>query len=399
MNRRDFIRFQSALLGMGLLSQSPLAWGGESVKNVLASDPWENMDWSQYIQAPVAVPTRELWRYPDPAEQEWPLQQTPDFNRVQKHIAGVRPYRRGGFRLESERWNASQKLIIHNYGHGGAGITLSWGVAEVAVELLERRLAESGNPERQVAILGAGIVGLSTAYLLLEKGYQVTIYSDKFHPQITSTVAGGQFSPSVVEIPAHLNLNHLLLRSWRRFAPLDEKGAGVSYAPNFLLNSGSHFTAFPDGTIPGGRAFPLRVLPFQGPRRSGSYAWTLLVEPPIYLPWLTREIQIRGGQLRQATVQSRNDVAALPEKLIVNCLGMGAKSVFQDGNMVGMRGQLVLLEPQNLGYLLSYRGGYIFSRQDSVVVGGTFESGIENNSTTTAAYNQILRGGRAFFGL
>ena len=42
-------------------------------------------------------------------------------------IAGVRPYRNGSYRLDAE--TISDKFIVHNYGHGGAGITLSWGCA------------------------------------------------------------------------------------------------------------------------------------------------------------------------------------------------------------------------------------------------------------------------------
>ncbi len=398
MNRRDFLRYQNAILGMGLLTQTPLAWAGKLGKK-FALEPIESIDWNQYVQQPIALPYKPVWKIPNPAERTWPQQITPDFNRVQRHIAGVRPYRQGGFRLESESWSESKKLIIHNYGHGGAGITLSWGVAEKAVELFEQRRSAAGISDREVAVLGAGVVGLSTAYVLLEKGYRVRIYSDKFHPNITSSVAGGQFSPSVVEIPSHLSMNDLILRSWKRYAPLDEQGAGVSYAPNFMVGSGSGFTRFPQGTVPGGRSFPLRTLPFQGPSRPGSYAWTLLVETPIYLPWLTREVQRLGGQIMEARFASRNDIAALSEQLIVNCMGLGAKSVFRDTQLVGMRGQLVLLEPQNLGYLLSIQGGYIFSRQDSVVVGGTFEAGVETPTTTPEAYNQILRRGRAFFGV
>jgi hypothetical protein len=42
-------------------------------------------------------------------------------------IAGVRPFRNGSYRLEAE--TIGSKFIVHNYGHGGAGITLSWGCA------------------------------------------------------------------------------------------------------------------------------------------------------------------------------------------------------------------------------------------------------------------------------
>ncbi|MDQ2906955.1 MAG: FAD-binding oxidoreductase, partial [Chloroflexota bacterium] len=47
---------------------------------------------------------------------------------------GLRPVR-STVRLEAER-PAPQQLLIHNYGHGGAGITLSWGCAMDVVALL-----------------------------------------------------------------------------------------------------------------------------------------------------------------------------------------------------------------------------------------------------------------------
>src|SRR4029453_8580984 len=55
-------------------------------------------------------------------------------NRIIREVVGLRPYRPEGFRVEAER--VGEKLFIHNYGHGGAGITLSWGTASLAVDIL-----------------------------------------------------------------------------------------------------------------------------------------------------------------------------------------------------------------------------------------------------------------------
>ena len=53
-------------------------------------------------------------------------------DRVIRTIAGLRPVRPSGFVVRGEKLDA--KTVIHNYGHGGAGITLSWGTSQLAVE-------------------------------------------------------------------------------------------------------------------------------------------------------------------------------------------------------------------------------------------------------------------------
>src|SRR2546427_852224 len=54
-------------------------------------------------------------------------------DRIIREVVGLRPYRSEGFVVDAER--IGEKLLIHNYGHGGAGITLSWGTASLAVAL------------------------------------------------------------------------------------------------------------------------------------------------------------------------------------------------------------------------------------------------------------------------
>ena len=79
--------------------------------------------------------------------------------RVIRTVVGLRPFRASGFRVEAER--LGDKLLVHNYGHGGCGVTLSWGTAALAADLV----VESGN-RGAVAVLGSGAVGLATARLL-----------------------------------------------------------------------------------------------------------------------------------------------------------------------------------------------------------------------------------------
>ena len=68
-------------------------------------------------------------------------------------VVGLRPYRPSGFVVRAEK--IGDKLVVHNYGHGGGGVTLSWGTGELAA-----RLVRDANPSC-VAVLGSGAVGLS----------------------------------------------------------------------------------------------------------------------------------------------------------------------------------------------------------------------------------------------
>lgn len=84
-------------------------------------------------------------------------------------IVGHRPYRPAGFRVEREQFDA--KTVVHNYGHGGGGISLAWGSSVLALrEIL-------GQTPTKAADIGSGIMGLTNARLLQDAGWQVTIYT------------------------------------------------------------------------------------------------------------------------------------------------------------------------------------------------------------------------------
>jgi len=96
-----------------------------------------------------SLPTRLL---ADERRTFFPVKVSRD--RLIRTVVGLRPYRPGGFLVDAE--HLGEKLLIHNYGHGGAGITLSWGSAHLAVELAK------ATEQKQCAVLGCGVIGLST---------------------------------------------------------------------------------------------------------------------------------------------------------------------------------------------------------------------------------------------
>src|SRR5687768_4871070 len=90
-------------------------------------------------------------------------------DRVIRTVVGLRPFRRAGFRVAAEP--LGDKTVIHNYGHGGGGITLSWGTASMALDLAR------ATQHRSAAVIGCGVIGLSTARLMQDAGFAVTIYA------------------------------------------------------------------------------------------------------------------------------------------------------------------------------------------------------------------------------
>jgi D-amino-acid oxidase len=86
-------------------------------------------------------------------------------DRIIRHVVGLRPFRRSGFNVSVE--HLDEKPIIHNYGHGGGGISLSWGTADL---VLQHALSTT---YRDAAVVGCGAVGLATARLLQDHGFTV----------------------------------------------------------------------------------------------------------------------------------------------------------------------------------------------------------------------------------
>ena len=346
------------------------------------------------MAAAPAIPTLSFAQAAAPALRATDLP-VPDFAQLRRQaefIAGVRPHRKGGVRLSLQQLDTPQgrKFLIHNYGHSGAGITLSFGCASVVCDYVEtvQNLMRGTSLRPTVAVLGSGVIGLTTATELRRKFRQlpITVYSKELNPaKTTSFKAGGQFEPSQLHDEYKGSnrelLNYYLRLSARRIREISSSSRAAQYGiaarKNYTFDDRQDgFDEFtPLDVVP---AYRRGRLPFKGLQDIGREYSTWLINPTILLPKLAADLQPSGIATRVKDFQSRAEVEQLQETIIVNCTGFGAKALFNDDMMEARRGLLVKLRNDNGRFDYFFSGGcrndrisYMFGRQKDIVVGGT----------------------------
>ena len=317
-------------------------------------------------------------------------------------VVGLRPYRPSGFVVRAE--SLGDCLVVHNYGHGGAGITLSWGTAKLAVDLGAQ--GRSG----AAAVLGCGAVGLANARLLQEAGFDVTIYTKAMPPETTSNIAGGQWFPAFLSDPERRTdaFNAQLLAAaeyaYRRYQIMVGPRFGVRWMRNYDL---SHH-AFSDtgylsdhgllrALLPERRVLAPTEHPFADYEYVRQFD-TLIIEPPVYLAAMLDEFRSAGGRIVVRELADRAAIAALPQKLVFNCTGLGAKALFDDTELTPVKGQLTILLPQpEVEYAVLAGDLYMFPRADGILLGGSHEEGEWSLTPNLERKQEVLAGQQRLF--
>lgn len=306
------------------------------------------------------------------------------WDRVIRTTIGLRPHRPSGFVLKADKLDG--KTIIHNFGHGGAGMSLSWGTAAMATELA---LAHT---ERKAAVMGSGVVGLTSARELQRHGFEVTIYAATVPPDTTSNMSLAGFTPTsgLVDFQRRTpewdeQFRKAVRIAYRRLQLLAGPKYGISwinqYAPTNNEQAGRGTNALLPEDVQGARVI-LQPGEHPFPMKYAIERPEMRIEPSIYLDALMNDFLQWGGKVVIRKFSTPRDVTSLAENVIVNCTGLGAKEIFDDPELMPLKGQLVVLIPQpEITY--GTTGGarppttpdagfvHMMPRSDGIILGGT----------------------------
>jgi hypothetical protein len=321
----------------------------------------------------------------------------------------TRPFRAAGPRLDVER--VGDTLVVHNYGHGGSGWSLSWGSSTLAVQ---KAMVTS---PREIAVIGCGALGLTSALLAQEAGAAVTIYARDRIPETRSVRATGSWTPDSrialedAAAPGFAELWEQMartsFRTYRRYLGLP--GTPVEWIDQYNLSDGPsvrpspapavsspaiprlHFAEYrariadltPRSEVlaPGSTPFPVANV-----RRSSHMIFNIANLSHT----LFNDFLLAGGKFQRMEFRSPADIAALKEKVVINCPGYGARALWRDESIVPVRGQMNWLVPQaDFHYGLYYRQVGVTPRRDGIGVqmldGGDMKGyGIEDETPDRA---------------
>ncbi|MGX1315893.1 D-amino-acid oxidase [Streptomyces calvus] len=239
-------------------------------------------------------------------------------------------------------------------------------------------------------VIGGGVVGLTTAVVLAERGVRVRLWTRDPAERTTSAVAGALWWPYRIEPMA--SARAWALRSLEVYEELAARPetTGVRMAEGVLGETAlEDVGAWAAARLPGLRPSTAAEYP-AGP---GVWARLPLIDMPAHLPWLRSRLEAAGGVVETRTVA---DLAQVRAPVVVNCTGLGARELVPDPSVRPVRGQLVVVENPGIRTWTVSTGAdgamaYFFPQPGRLVLGGTADEDAWSLEPDPAVAEAIVR--------
>lgn len=344
-----------------------------------------------------------------------------------QRILCYRPMRHGSPNLSVAQ--VGNKVVAHNYGHGGSGWTLGPGSANYVNTLMinSQYAMELSNKSTPIAIIGAGVIGLFTAYDLNKRGYNnITIYADRVE-SLTSHNAGGLLAPVSMDNAPDMQatIDQIGVDAYRFYDGIaknknaDFKGGALIVPTYFNNREESGLEPYVGIVMQPAKEV---VLDFGNgtTRKMVAYDDGIYMDTASLMGELNQYMKAHNIQIVK---QKINSFSGVKEKFIFNCSGLGSSQLANDAAVIPVQGHLIMLknqDPKNMNYMIlvyfgegkseanqkTKRSFYIFPKrlantapQDIGVIGGTFIEGGNPNTPNLKEFDVLLKGAKDFYGI
>jgi len=244
---------------------------------------------------------------------------------------------------------------------------------------------------KKIAVIGAGISGMSTAFLLAEQGHELHIIAKGFSPNITSNKAAAFWFPYHIRNDKR-GINWCI-SSFNFYKSLCSADTGISMQKLIKAvkaNTGNEDTWM--DFMPPGSLKTLQGDEIPVGYDSATECYVPLIETQIFLPWLYKQVERKNATFKQQQIFDLHDLSTEYD-VIINCSALGSRELCNDKTIIPVRGQVVLMEPgfPNHIFLDNQTPAYIVPRKDATIVGGTYEENVYDEKTEQDSLDDILR--------
>lgn len=246
---------------------------------------------------------------------------------------------------------------------------------------------------KRIAIVGAGISGLSCAYLLSDKKCSIDIIAKAFSPDITSNRAAAFWFPYHIRNDkrgiewARTSYNIYKKLSADFVTGISMKQLIKVLRENVVEEEPVWIEFMPEGSC--------NIIPKKQLQKGILKAYDVtvpLIETQIFLPYLKEYVAEKNVRFIQKEVNNFNDLQN-DYDFIINCTALGAKKLCNDETIIPVRGQVALIETKIDFpiYLDNEKPLYIVPRKDAMIIGGTYEENVYDEETEPSIIRQLLQ--------